>query len=248
MRIHWINESQFLIGDTKFQSVSELGQFFSFQSENGYVVGKNREILEKYAELFSNIKVERIVELGVFRGGSSIFLNEYFKPEKLVVIDINKDCNDLDDYIKKEALNETVRPYYQVDQADINKLQKIYQNEFLENSLDLVIDDASHLLDNTRKSFNFFFPKLKIGAWYIIEDWDWSLANNPHLNRNFKGQKPLVSLVYEIIEMLGQRVDIAEEIILNKRCCMIKKGKTEIDQDTFKVESFVQKKKMFSLF
>jgi hypothetical protein len=42
--------------------------------------------------------------------------------------------------------------------------------------LDLVIDDASHLLGPTRSSFNVLFPLLRPGGVYVIEDWSVDLS------------------------------------------------------------------------
>lgn len=39
--------------------------------------------------------------------------------------------------------------------------------------LDLVVDDASHMLSETLSSFEQFFPLLRPGGLYIIEDWSW---------------------------------------------------------------------------
>jgi hypothetical protein len=46
----------------------------------------------------------------------------------------------------------------------------IIATEFGAMPLDLVSDDASHLLRETRASFNALFPRLRSGGEYIIED------------------------------------------------------------------------------
>ncbi len=38
-----------------------------------------------------------------------------------------------------------------------------------------MIDDASHLLDPTRSSFNVLFPLLRPGGVYVVEDWELDL-------------------------------------------------------------------------
>ena len=43
----------------------------------------------------------------------------------------------------------------------------------LKLQLDLVIDDASHLLPETTASFNVLFPRLRAGGLFVIEDWSW---------------------------------------------------------------------------
>lgn len=58
----------------------------------------------------------------------------------------------------------SVRPYYGVNQADTVALERIVADEFQGQPLDLVIDDASHMLEETRVSFNCLFPKLRAGG------------------------------------------------------------------------------------
>ena len=45
-------------------------------------------------------------------------------------------------------------------------------DEFGGEPLDLVIDDASHVLGPTRSSFESLFPHLRPGGTYLIEDWN----------------------------------------------------------------------------
>ena len=39
------------------------------------------------------------------------------------------------------------------------------------DSVDLIVDDGSHLLEPTKRCFQTLFPKLAPGGWYCIEDW-----------------------------------------------------------------------------
>ena len=62
------------------------------------------------------------------------------------------------------------------------KLLSIVHKDF-NGQLDLVIDDASHLYTETKKSFEILFPLLKAGGLYVIEDWSWGCC--PHLPLDF---------------------------------------------------------------
>ena len=57
------------------------------------------------------------------------------------------------------------------DLADRPKMKSILDEEFPDRNIDLVIDDASHVYQETRSSFNSIFPYLKPGGIYIVEDW-----------------------------------------------------------------------------
>ncbi len=51
-------------------------------------------------------------------------------------------------------------------------VRQIIDDEFGSEPLDLVTDDASHLLDLTRISFETLFPRIRPGGVFIIEDWN----------------------------------------------------------------------------
>jgi hypothetical protein len=57
-----------------------------------------------------------------------------------------------------------------VNQEDREAVREIAEHEF-DAPLDLVIDDASHLYEPTRTSFDALFPLLRPGGLYIVEDW-----------------------------------------------------------------------------
>ena len=77
----------------------------------------------------------------------------------------------LAEFIEARGLADRVRPYYGVNQADRGRLTELTVHEFGAEPLDLVIDDASHLLEETRSSFETLFPRLRPGGLYVIEDW-----------------------------------------------------------------------------
>jgi predicted methyltransferase len=63
-----------------------------------------------------------------------------------------------------------IKTYWGANQGNSTRLREIVHTEFQE-SLDLVIDDASHMYALTKKSFETLFPLLRPGGLYIIEDW-----------------------------------------------------------------------------
>jgi hypothetical protein len=48
-------------------------------------------------------------------------------------------------------------------------------DEFGQDPLDLVIDDASHLYGPSLATFETLFPALREGGLYVLEDWKTSL-------------------------------------------------------------------------
>lgn len=50
----------------------------------------------------------------------------------------------------------------------------------LGGSFDLIVDDASHDGDLTRRSFDLLWPLVSPGGFYVVEDWTVALRADPH--------------------------------------------------------------------
>ncbi|MEZ5502411.1 MAG: hypothetical protein R3E50_07025 [Halioglobus sp.] len=133
---------------------------------------KSPEIIRHYLNLFNERTPRNIVELGIFRGGSVAFLQLLAKPAKLLDLELSPDRVDvLDRFITTEKLDKKVRVEYGVDQADKDRVRQLTNEHFgAGRCIDLVVDDASHLLAPTRSSFETLFPLIRPGGSYIVED------------------------------------------------------------------------------
>ena len=135
---------------------------------------KTRELVERYVALCEAAQPKRIVELGINRGGSTAMLSELARPERLVAVELAAEAAPLlAAYIAEHELGDVVRPYYGVDQADRARLIEIMDDELGDAAIDLVVDDASHLYEPSRASFEVLFPRLRPGGIYVLEDWSW---------------------------------------------------------------------------
>lgn len=235
MKIRWLDKAKFTVGAEIFQAISNLDQMYEFNSSDGYVFSKTKKMIDRYDSYLGGEDINNIFEIGVFRGGSVIFFCEYFNPKKMVAIDFQLECVDLDNYIKKRSLESKVIPYYSTNQADSHKLNDIIAKEFGDELLDIVIDDASHFLEETRASFNTLFPKLKPGGIYVIEDWQWVHSQHKSLLENFKNKSPLTNIIFEIIMTCGSAANIIDEIVVTDNLCFIRRGVGYIDSKTFDI-------------
>jgi predicted O-methyltransferase YrrM len=128
-----------------------------------------------YLDLLAELRPATIVELGVYQGGSCALMALASDPEVLVAIEISEErIPALDALIAKRGLSERVHVHHGVDQADAATLGRLVDEHLAGRPLDLVVDDASHLVGPTRASFNALFPRLRPGGVYIIEDWSWA--------------------------------------------------------------------------
>jgi predicted O-methyltransferase YrrM len=175
---------------------------------HAFTIVKTRAFLDFYASLVkSRPHPDSILELGIFQGGSFVFLDKLFKPSRLAAIDLSAEpVESLVRYVSKLP-NRYV--HFGTSQDDRTALTRIIDTE-LSGKLDMVIDDASHLYEQTKRSFEILFPRLAPGGTYIIEDWAWS-HTPPHQAQEspWRNKPALTNLVFELIALLGSTDKIA---------------------------------------
>ncbi len=120
--------------------------------------------LEYYAEYFASFvaKDVRLLELGIYKGGSMLLWRDYFARGIIAGLDINPaEISDPTDRIRT----------YIGRQEDIALLDQIARDVAPEG-FDIIIDDCSHIGEPTRISFwHLFNHHLKPSGVYAIEDW-----------------------------------------------------------------------------
>jgi hypothetical protein len=116
---------------------------------------------EEYLQPFVG-KPVKLLELGIYRGGSLLLWRDYFEKGLIVGLDLKAvDLNDETGRIRT----------YQGEQQDTALLDRIV-HENAPEGFDIVIDDCSHIGELTRISFwHLFDNHLKPGGLYVIEDW-----------------------------------------------------------------------------
>jgi SAM-dependent methyltransferase len=168
--------ARFRIGEIEFHcSCDERASVRSMPGR--FYIRKDRGLVEDYVAVLEGFQGGNIVELGIAEGGSVALTALVAVPRKLVGLELDENrVRALDELIEERGLVDRVRPYYGVDQADRARLRAIIDDEFADGQLDLVVDDASHRLAQTRASFETLFPRLRPGGLFLIEDW-----NHQHL-------------------------------------------------------------------
>lgn len=123
-----------------------------------------KDFLPRYEQLFTPVRFRpvTILEIGIGgykainKGGGSLIMWANFFPNSLIVgLDINEKKLEL-------PLNVKVEQGSQTDAMLLNKLVDKY------NGFDIVIDDASHITQNTIVSFEKLYQYTKL--FYIVED------------------------------------------------------------------------------
>ena len=242
IELNWLDERVCRVGDTDFDTMSDPDSLHAQGSTpDCFVLGKNRRLIDDLLGIRETTHIERIVDIGIFKGGSMALYALLFDPVKLVGIEYAPDIVvPLEEFIDRHALAERVRPYYGVDQADGARVQSIVDTEFAGADIDLVVDDASHYYFETRASFNTLFPHLRPGGLYVIEDWGW--AHWPgdlwQKSQAFEADRPALSnLVFELCMLSASRLDLIESVHVTFNSCVVCRGPGAIPRDSFKIEN-----------
>ena len=174
------DEDELRIDDVVFRLGYKLApDAWKTPHEGHFLLFKPRPLLQKFDDFFTGLpdfQPRNIFEIGIWDGGSTVFWSEYFQPDKLVAIDWlqREDSEYFRRYVRSRDARDRLKTYWGVDQANAEGLREIVAREFT-GPLDLVLDDGSHLPEETQTSFETLFPHLRVGGLYVIEDWNWEL-------------------------------------------------------------------------
>lgn len=131
--------------------------------KSGKVSDKWSSYLATYERAFSPLRDKEIalLEIGVQNGGSlEVWANYFANGQLFVGCDINPKCVNLDycdDRIK-------------VVVGDANSQEAFNAITHQEQTFDLIIDDGSHLSRDIFATFINYFPVLKPGGIFVVED------------------------------------------------------------------------------
>ncbi|OLB03131.1 MAG: class I SAM-dependent methyltransferase [Verrucomicrobia bacterium] len=177
-------------------------------TSDAFTIAKNEPYIRVYEELASAFSPRSILELGIFQGGSYVFLDKLFKPRRISAVEISpKPVTPLLRYV---ADKEGRFVHFSTSQSDRKILEHIVPNE-LADELDLVVDDASHTYEQTKASFEILFPLLKPGGIYAIEDWSWAHSPNYQApDAPFSKRHALSNLLFEQLMLMGSTFLISE--------------------------------------
>jgi predicted O-methyltransferase YrrM len=119
-------------------------------------------LMSEYLTLLEPLqhKPIRLLEIGIFKGGSLHFWAHYLKHPETTIVGL-----DIEPPKAEFAKNVTV---YRCDQNDGEALKKIADKH---GPFDLIIDDGAHFKRETENCFRVLFDRVVPGGYYVIEDW-----------------------------------------------------------------------------
>ena len=244
------------VGDIEF-----VQSYAKESTATRFCLRKTPTLTAMYSQLCPEFHGGRFVELGIAAGGSTALLALLAAPVKLVACDIEPDGPAaLDEFIVNHGLGDVVRPFYAVDQSDRQGLSAILDEEFHGEPLDVVIDDASHLYEQTVASFETLYPRLRVGGVYIIEDWcaQYCVAAELHASLSDPdspahatatarivtalreqpesvARAPLAQMSVELLLASASSPDVIAEVLVNQHWTMVRRGPAPIDARAFRL-------------
>jgi hypothetical protein len=216
--------------------------------EDCFRLYKTKSLVDQYARYWSGnngFEAKNILELGIWDGGSVAFWFEFFHPEKHVAVDIleRTDSDYFQRYKSSRGLERTIRTYWGTNQSDSDALRRIIQNEF-SGELDLVIDDASHIYEPTKASFETVFPLLRPGGLYIMEDWGWEYWESYYASGNpLSSERGLTKLVLELMGATASSTDLISSLSIFQGFVAVERGRLDLSvQSKFQIERFLSRR------
>jgi predicted O-methyltransferase YrrM len=231
--VTWHDREVLEIDGVRFVARGATNRFTS--SRDRFCLVKRPDLVAAYLELLGDLHPHTIVELGVYQGGSCALMALAGDPDVLVSVELGKErVPALDALIAERGLGDRVHVHHGVDQADAAMLGGLVDRHLAGRPLDLVVDDASHLVAPTRASFNALFPRLRPGGVYIIEDWSWAHVG---YGTHRPTETPLTVLVFEITMALPSRPGLIAELRTDRDWALVVRGDAELDVATFDVSA-----------
>ena len=230
----WVDDERLVLAGVEFLVTFDADRYMSERSTpERFVVAKARSMVDLTSDVVEELQARRIVELGIFKGGSTALLASLARPERLTAVELETErVKPLDTFLAQHDLRDAVTCHYGVDQGDRGALERIVHEDHGDEPLDLVVDDASHLLRQTRTSFEVLFPRLRPGGVFLLEDWAWAHFPGSLWQEGggyFHDRPALTNLLVELMMVVGSQGDLIADVTVTPGIALIKRGPAPID-------------------
>jgi SAM-dependent methyltransferase len=221
--LEWRSERELVIDGVHFDCA--IDDFTRKTSPDRLVLLKTRGVLDLYAQVLADVRPRNMLEFGIFQGGSPALYSLWLDLDKFVGVDICPPVEPFEDFCRHHEAGRKIRTYYGVSQSDQDRIEEIVRNEFGAAPIDVIIDDASHQYQHTRRTFEIAFPLLRPGGWYIIEDWGWGhWPNWKQFEKTYGEQTSLSMLIMELLMLCASRSDLVSEVRVFPAFAFIRKS------------------------
>jgi cephalosporin hydroxylase len=190
--------------------------FLAHTTNSDYIVIlKSKSFLNTEIAYFDYTNPRNMVEVGLFEGGSAIFWHLLYGL-KYIGFDLRARPDAIFGWIDKLGIGESVSLHYGIGQDNEPEIKRLIANFMGDVPVDIVIDDASHQYEYSRRSFEILFPLLRAGGVYCVEDWSW--AHTPgeqwQVDRLWRDRPALSNLIFDLTMLLGSCVGWFQQIVM----------------------------------
>ena len=148
------------------------------------------KVTHRYLDVYDPIllpwigKTINLLEIGIYKGGSLQLWRDYFPLGNIIGIDLK---------LPKQFVPSDRIQVFEGSQSDEQFLSYV-TNKAAPDGFDIIIDDASHIGELTRRTFWYLFDHhLKPGGLYAIEDWGTGYLDDFPDGKRLNLRNPLVS-------------------------------------------------------
>jgi SAM-dependent methyltransferase len=221
----WSSDEAFKLAGIDFRLDISSGKFQARNKANRLVLLKTRAFVDMYLGLLERLRPKRVLEFGLWEGGSAVLLTIAGKLERLVGIDLRKEPAHLRDIVDRHELGQRMKLHYGVSQSDQDAVRRILREEIGDEPLDLIIDDASHFYRHSKASLEASFGFLRPGGIYALEDWGWSHWPGWVESESWRSEPGLSNLVLEATLSVASGSDIIAGVeVPNGNLALFKRG------------------------
>jgi len=140
---------------------SRLSYLHTASRQQGDIVHqKDRQTLVNYEGVLGSREPQRILEIGIYSGGSLAMWRDLWPTSEILGIDITLG------HMNREAVEHLDRVGVHRQILPMPNMSARSLGEF-----DLIIDDGAHGANSVLESFAICWPMLRRGGVYIVEDW-----------------------------------------------------------------------------
>ena len=231
--IPWSSDTLIDFGDVEVELCLPPELYERETVGNHFIAGKSRYMVERQLAEIGRLPIERMVDLGIYKGGSAVLYHKLFAPRKLIVVDmVAQPVPSLEDYAARQQDRSLVIACG-VNQTDATALERLCIRELEGQPLDLVVDDASHLYGPTRSTFRSLFPRLRAGGHYIIEDWSWAHWAGDYWQKErggpyFRDEQPLSNLLIELFLLCASSPELVPRVRVDDQQIYVEHGEASV--------------------
>lgn len=228
----------FVLDEIRFKVL--MGEYRSRRTDaDGVVLLKGKPFALAELNAMQGINPRRMLELGVFQGGSAaLWMALLPQLERYVGVDIAHLAINFPEAVVNHPRWAAVRLRGETSQDDRAALERILTEEFATEPLDVIMDDASHSYGPSRASFEFLFPRVRPGGVYFIEDWSWAHWAGEWQTTLRYDDAALSNLVLRLMLISASRPDIISKMLVLRQFVAVYRGSADLADD-FDLDAFL---------